>query len=153
MSLFDVSDVENPKQLATTIIGDSRTVSAILTNPKALLFSKEKNLIAIPVNNYNEDFTVTESDSYEEEIDGFVSKSSSYVSEGYFVYNIDLENGFKLRGIINHEKKSNRYYYSKLLRGLYIDDNLYTVSEDMIKVNRLEDLEQVTSLNLREKGE
>ena len=35
MSLFDVSDVNNPKQLSQTTIGDSRTVSAVLTNPKA----------------------------------------------------------------------------------------------------------------------
>ena len=36
----------NPKQISETIIGDRRTTSAILTNPKALLFSKEKELIA-----------------------------------------------------------------------------------------------------------
>ena len=58
MALFDVSDVENPKQISSVVIGDSRTTSAILTNPKALLFSKEKELIAIPVNNYKEDFEV-----------------------------------------------------------------------------------------------
>ena len=46
MCLFDISDVNNPKEIAKTTIGDSRTVSAILTNPKALLFSKEKKLLA-----------------------------------------------------------------------------------------------------------
>ena len=51
MALFDVSDFERPKQISNVVIGDSRTTSAILTNPKALLFSKEKELIAIPVNN------------------------------------------------------------------------------------------------------
>lgn len=54
MALFDVSDVTNPIQISNTVIGDSRTTSAILTNPKALIFSKEKNLIAIPVNNYSD---------------------------------------------------------------------------------------------------
>lgn len=63
MALFDVSDVNNPVQLSQTIIGDRRTTSAILTNPKALLFSKEKQLIAIPVNNYSEDFEVDASNS------------------------------------------------------------------------------------------
>ena len=61
MALFDVSDVKNPEQISQTIIGDRRTTSAILTNPKALLFSKEKQLIAIPVNNYEEDFEVDSS--------------------------------------------------------------------------------------------
>ncbi len=155
MSLFDVSDIQHPKQLDKTTIGDSRTVSAILTNPKALLFSKEKSLLAIPVNNYAEDFTSNDSDEYEYEIDDFISNSDSYISEGYFVYHIDLDNGFQLKGIINHDKSTNRYYYyydSKLLRGVYIDDNLYTVSEDEIKVHRIEDLKPLSSLIINEKG-
>ena len=154
MCLFDVSDINNPKEIDKTVIGDSRTVSAILTNPKALLFSKEKELLAIPVNNYQDDFTVEDADSYDEEIERFTNKTD-YISEGYFVYHINLE-GFKLKGVINHEKISNdRYYYyypSKLLRGLYIEDNLYTVSETEIKVNKLEDLKEISNLKIK-KGE
>ena len=44
MALFDVSDVENPVQVSNTIIGNKNTTSSILTNPKALLFSKEKRI-------------------------------------------------------------------------------------------------------------
>ena len=153
MCLFDVSDINNPKEIDKTVIGDSKTVSAILTNPKALLFSKEKELLAIPVNNYQDDFTVEDADSYDEEIERFTTKND-YISEGYFVYHINLE-GFKLKGVINHEKISNdRYYYypSKLLRGLYIEDNLYTVSETEIKVNKLEDLQEISNLKIK-KGE
>ena len=39
MALFDISNVNNPKQISSVLIGDRRTTSAILTNPKALLFS------------------------------------------------------------------------------------------------------------------
>jgi len=151
MALFDVSDVNHPKEIDSTTIGDSRTVSAVLSNPKALLFSKEKNLLAIPVNNYLEDFSVESSTYYEDDIGNFIDIDNDYVSEGYFVYNIDLE-GFDLKGVINHEKIANEYSYyydSKLLRGLYIDDNLYTVSEDYIKVNKLDDLVQLSSLSLK----
>ena len=56
--LFDVSDINNPIQISKTVIGDSRTTSAILTNHKALLFSKEKGLLAIPVNKYESDFEI-----------------------------------------------------------------------------------------------
>ncbi len=150
MCLFDVTDINHPKEIDKTVIGDSRTVSAILTNPKALLFSKEKQLLAIPVNNYQEDFSVKETDSYEEEIENFTQKDN-YISEGYFVYHIDLK-GFKLKGVINHEKDTTpRYYYypSKLLRGLYIEDNLYTVSESEIKINKLEDLKEISNLKLK----
>lgn len=130
MALFDVSNVNSPVQISSVVIGDSRTTSAILTNPKALLFSKEKSLIAIPVNNYSQDFEVTSSNNYETMINNYTKYSKPYNAEGYFVYNINVQDGFKLKGVITHEKTNATYYYSnsKLLRGLYIDNNLYTVS-------------------------
>lgn len=159
MALFDVSDVNNPTQLSQTIIGDSRTTSAILTNPKALLFSKEKQLLAIPVNNYSEDFEIDSSiDSYSSIVDSYTNYNKSYVSEGYFVYKININDGFNLKGVITHEtsqKNKNQssysynYYNSKLLRGLYIDNNLYTISETAIKVNNLDTLELIDELKIK----
>ena len=153
MALFDVSDVNNPKQISQTIIGDSRTTSAILTNHKALLFSKEKGILAIPVNSYPSDFEV---ESFSDDISKLVSQytnyNKNYTAEGYAVYNINLTDGFNLKGIINHERiktSGYRYGYSgKLLRGLWIEDNLYTVSEKMIKVNKLGDLSQISELEI-----
>lgn len=158
MALFDVTDVNNPKQISSTVIGDRRTTSAILTNPKALLFSKEKNLIAIPVNNYSEDFEIeSSSNSYSTLENSYKNYNKNYVAEGYFVYNIDIENGFKLKGTVTHEVSNKKerpeynYYYnrSKLLRGLYIEDNLYTVSETNVKVNNLDTLELISELKIK----
>ena len=157
MALFDVSDVNNPKQISQTVIGDRRTTSAILTNPKALLFSKQKQLIAIPINNYNEDFEVTgTSDTYESTISSYKNFNKSYVAEGYAVYKINLKDGFKLKGIITHEnpKTSTSKYSvyttnSRLLRGIYIDNNLYTISQVQIKVHDLETMEQVSELKIK----
>lgn len=151
MALFDVSNVNSPVQISSVVIGDSRTISAILTNPKALLFSKEKSLIAIPVNNYSQDFEVTSSNNYETMINNYTKYSKPYNAEGYFVYNINVQDGFKLKGVITHEKTNATCYYSnsKLLRGLYIDNNLYTVSETMIKVNELDSLKAVGELKLK----
>lgn len=152
MALFDVTDVNNPKQISETIIGDRRTTSAILTNPKALLFSKEKELIAIPVNNYSKDFEITSSDRYSSIIDSYKNYSKDYISEGYLVYKLNLTDGFKLKGTITHEKNNNKYYSyyntSKMLRGLYIDNNLYTVSETAVKVNNLDTMEQIFELKI-----
>ena len=158
MALFDVSDVRNPKQLSQVVIGDSRATSAILTNPKALLFSKEKELIAIPVNNYNNDFEVANADTYEEVKNSYTSTSKSYISEGYCVYKINLKDGFQYKGTITHEKENSYKYsysksYSKLLRGLYIEDNLYTISENKIKVNNIDTLEQVCELEIKKEPE
>ncbi len=156
MALFDVSDVNNPKQISQTVIGDSNTTSAILTNPKALLFSKEKELIAIPVNNYKETFVLnSSSDEYTSIINSYKNYNKTIVAEGYLVYKINLTEGFNLKGVITHEKtyKSSNYYSSyaksKLLRGLYIDNNLYTVSEDALKVNDLNSLDLIKEIKIK----
>ncbi len=144
MALFDVSDVTNPVQVSSTIIGDRRTTSAILTNPKALLFSKEKELIAIPINNFAEDFGISSSaTSYASVVQSYTNYAKPYISEGYAVYRINLQEGFTLKGVITHEKTTTRNYWrnnSKLLRGLYIGQDLFTVSENGIKVNDLDSL-------------
>ena len=153
MALFDVSNVSKPIQISETVIGDRRTTSAVLTNHKALLFSKEKELLAIPVNNYEEDFEIEDaSDTNNVIINEYKNYSKKYVSEGYFVYKINLTEGFKLKGTVTHNKITSEYGYwnnSKLLRGLYIDDNLFTISEDQIKVNRIEDLVQISELKVK----
>jgi len=151
MALFDVSDVTHPREISKTVIGDNRTTSAILTNPKALLFSKEKELIAIPINNYASDFSVSNSDDTQSVISNYTSYNNNRISEGYMVYKINLDDGFNLKGVITHENKTNSYnYYSntRLLRGLYIDNNLYTISETKIKVNKLDNLEAVSELEI-----
>ena len=160
MALFDVSDVNNPIQISQTVIGDSRTTSAILTNHKALLFSKEKELLAIPVNKYSSDFEldVDEDDDISSVIDSYKNYDKDYIAEGYLVYKINLDEGLKLKGIIEHEKneKKSNYKYStysnygsKLLRGLWIENNLFTVSEDMMKVNNLDDLSLISELKIK----
>lgn len=49
MALFDVGDVNNPKQKFVEHIGDQGTYSELLRNHKALLFDKEKELLAFPI--------------------------------------------------------------------------------------------------------
>ena len=154
MALFDVSNVNNPIQISSAVIGDSRTTSSILTNHKALLFSKEKELIAIPVNNYPENFEIsTSSDDYSSIVNSYTGyHKQQYTAEGYLVYKINLIDGINLKGTVTHELQTPRYWYnssSRLLRGLYIDNNLFTISEDKIKVNNLDNLELVSELNLR----
>lgn len=154
MALFDVSNVNNPIQISNTIIGDRRTTSAILTNHKALLFSKEKELIAIPVNHYAEDFEATSSNDYSSSINAYTSASRKYVSEGYLIYQLNLTDGFKLKGKITHKATISNDSYSyyddrtRLLRGLYIENNLFTISEDQIQVHDLKELKQISHLNI-----
>ena len=159
MALFDVSDISNPKVLSEEVIGDSRTNSTILENHKALLFDKEKNLLAIPIKNYTDDLSMVENDDISGLETSYKNKlrNRSYNKIGYAVYNIDLTNGFKFKGLITHDAKKKKndtsysyYTYSKSytsdIRGLYIDNTLYTVSEEEIKANDLETLEEIKEI-------
>ena len=48
MSMFDVSNLENPKEMFSVNIGNSYTSSEITLNHKALFYNKEKQLIGFP---------------------------------------------------------------------------------------------------------
>lgn len=153
MALFDVSDISKPKQISSVKIGDSKTTSAVLENHKALLFSKEKGLIAIPVNNYSSNVEITNSDDISTQISYYNSYSNykgSKISEGYLVYNIDTSNGFKLKGTITHNLNTSYSSSSSsdLLRGLWIENTLYTVSQSEIKATNLKDMTEIGTLNL-----
>ncbi|OPZ89544.1 MAG: Beta propeller domain protein [Firmicutes bacterium ADurb.Bin419] len=145
IALFDVSDVSNPVQKFSEVIGDRGTDSELLRNHKALLFSKEKNLLAFPV-------TVAEikgKDQSDENMWG-VPEYGEFAFQGAYVYNIDLNKGFTLKGRITHISeeeylKAGNYYYSDdkfVERILYIDDTLYTLSKGMYKAHGIEDLKE-----------
>jgi inhibitor of cysteine peptidase len=138
LAIFDVSDVNNPKQNFMTTIGNSGTYSEALNDPKAFLFSKDKNLLAfpIPVTEMSKDHII----------------KNTFV--GAYVYNIDLTNGFTFKGGITHmtttDFRSKDYNWNGgISRVLYIKDNLYTISESAIKANNMKDLKEVGYLKLK----
>jgi inhibitor of cysteine peptidase len=49
MGMFDVTDVTKPVQKFVEVIGDRGTYSELLNNHKALLFDKDKELLAFPI--------------------------------------------------------------------------------------------------------
>lgn len=150
MAIFDVSDVKNPKEKFVEKIGDRGTDSELLRNHKALLFSKEKNLLAFPVTlmevRGQEKFDVRGMPAY-----------GSFSFQGAYVYNIDLEKGFKLKSRITHisdeeYQKTGDYWYDSnknVQRILYIDDSLYTVSNNVIKAHGIKDMKEKGSLQLQ----
>ena len=148
MALFDVSDISNPKMISEEVIGDSRTNSTVLENHKALLLDKERNLLAIPIKNYTTDLSITEDDDISSATNSYTSylKSRTYNKVGYAVYSLDTANGFNLRGIITHDVNSNDY--TSDIRGLYIDNTLYTVSDKEIKANNIDTLAEIKDIIL-----
>lgn len=132
MAIFDVSDYSNPKELYSVKIGARGSSSELLYNHKALLLDEAKKIFAFPVR-------ITKEAGYYE--DG----TPMYGDEefrGALVYNMDVENGFELRGKITHDEKN---YYS-IERIIYIGDRFYTVSNGMIKATDMNTMKEVSNL-------
>jgi uncharacterized secreted protein with C-terminal beta-propeller domain len=146
ISIFDVSDFNNPKETDTIVIGDSGTDSEILYNHKALLLDKEKNVMSIPIkSNYH---ILFEKDP--EYTDIYQQKNWN----GFYVYGFE-NNKFVERGKISHYIWENNYNVQYMQsRSLYIDDTLYTVMDGSIKMNDLNDISnEINTIMLTLKGD
>lgn len=150
IAIFDVSDVENPKEMHKTVIGDRGTDSYALHDHKAFLYDRGKNLLVIPI---------LLAEINEEQYPDGVEKNTygDYTFQGAYVYGLTLENGFELKGRLTHLDaddeslaKSGYYYGSDnaIRRALYIDDALYTISDAKILANSLGDLSQISELKI-----
>ncbi|MCI3920956.1 beta-propeller domain-containing protein [Paenibacillus sp. TRM 82003] len=133
MALFDITDVADPKEKFVEIIGDRGTDSELLRNHKALLFSKEKNVLAFPV-------AVVERNSEREDAYG------EPTFQGAYVYRLDLEEGFTRDAEITHLSEGDRLKMghtfdaaTAVQRALFIGDALYTVSDRKIAAHRIGD--------------
>jgi len=152
IALFDVSDFENPVEVDKIIIGDRGTDSPALYDHKAFLFSKEKELLVIPVSLYeiNE-----ETKNKYKDFPG--PDYGEFTFQGAYILELNLD-GFKYRGRITHlsdeEKQNNENWWywgeanSYITRSLYIENILYTISNKMVKMNNLDNLSEITTVEL-----
>lgn len=148
ISLFDVSDVSNPREISKYEIGDRGTDSPVLWDHKAFLFDKERNLLVMPVLEAKVDESL-----YPGEV-----RPDAYggpVWQGAYVFDISIDNGLQLRGKITHvenitDPEQGYYYYSPFAveRSLYIDNVLYTISQARIMMNSLENLDYINEVEL-----
>ena len=144
ISLFDVSNVSDPKEVGKVVIGHRGTDSPVLKDHRALLFDKGKNLLVIPV-------LVAEIDpnKFSGKVPPYVY--SEYVWQGVYVLKIS-ESNLTVKGRITHLENLtvpldlNSGYLIK--RALYIGNVLYTISERKMKMNSLTDLSEINALEL-----
>lgn len=129
ISLFDVSDVQNPKEIARYVAESKYSGTSAEYEHKAFLFSKEKNLLVIPAYSYD-----------------YKDESNRY--NGAFVFDI-RKDSIELRGLIDHSQGSDQRYWQPLVeRSLYIEELLYTKSSSLLRINRIEDLNKVKNIDL-----
>ena len=144
LAIFDVSDVQNPVEMYKEVIGDRGTESLATREHKAFLFDRDKELLVVPM-------TVAELKEGQDK-----SQQGDFTFQGAYVYNINLEDGFDLRGRVSHIEdpevyKKSGYYLrsdSAIKRSLYMDDVLYTISDKAVKMNDLADIEEINKIEL-----
>ena len=106
ISLFDISDPTNLKELDKLVYLKSST--PVVNNPKAFLYKADEGIVGMPVISYNDK------------------------SEEYFYYIIQVKDN-KLT--LNHKLLHSAGYYIGLnhLRGTYIGDEFFTVSDYIVR--------------------
>ena len=123
MSMFDVSDLENPQEVFNVNIGTDYAHSDVTYNHKVLFYKASEDLIGFPVR-YN-------SNDYRDNTEGFI------------IFKINLESSeFETYGEI---MKPNDYR-SNVQRIIYIGDVLYELSTNNIvsyDLNTFEKLDEV----------
>lgn len=127
ISMFDVSNVNKPKETFTEIIGKAGSYSELLYNHKALMFSLSKGIMAFPLNrttdNYKNDFT------------------------GAYVYRVSNDS-ISLKNKITH-KESELSYGDDIKRIIYIGDYLYTFSDNKMQVHSISTNNKVSELMIK----
>ncbi len=142
IALFNVADVNNPRVADETIIGDRSTQSEALYNHKSFFFDKTSGTLSIPISG---------------DIESLDTSSKKFAPEytrwsGFYVFDVDESSGFESKGTITHADEDSRYYGMNNARTFYIEDVLYTVSQEYLKMNSLENLEKINSIQLENTG-
>ena len=128
ISMFDVSNVNKPKETFMEVIGRAGTYSELLYNHKALMFSLDKGLMAFPLSraaeNYKSDFN------------------------GAYVYNVSHDS-ISLRNTITHKESEFESYGDNIKRIIYIGDYLYTFSENKMQIHSINTNSKVNELLIK----
>jgi len=144
IALFNVANVNNPKVIDDIVVGDSSTQSEALYNHKAFFFDKSREVLSIPISG---DVKSLENASSAKMFAPDYNRWS-----GFYVFDLDTSSGFDLKGTITHSDSDTRYYGMSNARTFYIDDILYTASQEYLKMNSFENLNEINSIKLENTG-
>jgi len=122
ISMFDVSDVSNPKEIFSKTLDHEYANTSIMYDHKALFFNKTENLIGFPVSWW----------------------SRRENKSGLVLYKIDMEN----KEFEEIDDLIENTTYSSIERALYIGNNIYTIHMDKIIEYNMKTFEKVNTLEL-----
>jgi inhibitor of cysteine peptidase len=155
LSLFDVTNVNSPIEIAKYNVQADYSSSDAQYEPKAFLFDKTKQLLVIPVS--LQMFGPIYSGAVDPSGKQLGFSTQGYFWQGAYVFKLTATGGFELRGAITQlENTTNQKPYPMygidynlfVQRALYIGNTLYTVSNGEVKLNSLTDLSQIAEVKL-----
>jgi len=164
LNVFDVSDFTSPQPLYTEIIGEVSTYSEANWNPKAFTYFASRGLVALPIEHFaafpefedegaeelpgdDEDAPVPPPDMRQTPTPPF---GEGEEFQGLYVYGVSVEQGFDYRGRISTMPEDEGYWWSMFTRGVFIEDYVYAVTDNVVVAAPLEDIAAVTaSVELR----
>lgn len=123
ISMFDVSDLSNPKEIFSKTLGKGYSYSNVTYNHKLLMYDKQRNLMGFPIS---------------------MREKNGRVEDSIILLNIDLENKeFNVHS--QYTLGSYNYYMRKVI---YIEDIIYILCDTKILAFDMNTLENIASLDL-----
>jgi hypothetical protein len=137
LQIFDVSEKKSPGLLYKEVIGTRGSTSDAATNHLAFNYFQPKELLAIPI-------VICEGGS------GGGSYGNIMTFSGLMVYKVTTDAGFEYLGGVSHEAPETEYggacsnwwtnSNSKVKRSIFMDDYVFSITEDEIKANLVSNL-------------
>lgn len=142
LSLFDVTNVNAPAEIAKYIVEAQYSDSVALYNPHAFVFDAQRQLLIIPVSiNDGKIIPLIERAT----IDGTTSIEADNW-QGVYIFNVNSANGFTLKGSVTQVEGDGNLW---IQRALYIGNTLYTISDSRVQLNSLDNFALLAEINLK----
>ncbi|MBT2583489.1 beta-propeller domain-containing protein [Planococcus sp. ISL-109] len=132
ISLFDVSDLSNPKEADTEIIGGPGTYSALQYDHRALFRYDQQSLFGFPVSVYTGDGT-----NYIE-----------FQAEGALLYSITTDGIEQVADLTKPAEQPYEDWSTSIQRLAYAKDTLFTIANNEVASYRLSDFEPLGAVRL-----
>jgi hypothetical protein len=137
LQIFDVSDPNAPKLAHKQVIGTRGSASEAATNHLAFNYFAKKGILAFPLH-------ICEGGDGGE-------FGTDMTFNGLMVYDVSVADGFKERGRVAHPGQTGEYddtacsqwwtaASTDVKRSVIMDDFVYSIANDMVKVQSLDDL-------------
>ena len=155
LSLFDVSNVNAPTEIAKYMVNASYSDSSALYDPHAFLYDAAKQTLIIPVSINDQPVIMPLLAESKDGVGIAASKTSSYW-QGAYIFNVNANSGLTLKGNVTQidstvTQDSDSYWMSSsywINRSLYIDNTLYTFSQSRVQLNSLTDFALLAKIDL-----